>query len=241
MPRIQPLQVAVLRNRGMALLLLSLVITIFIVPVLLPYGSSGRYLIDAMMTVNMLVGVLAISDHRKIAAALIVLSLLAIAARWADLSIAPSISPAMRELPTIVVLLVLGVAVGINVFGPARAVVDRILGAVVLYLLLGLEWAVGYGIIDAYLPGAFTGSGRGIQHWVYFSFVTLTTLGYGDIVPSHERRDPQQSSKHWSGSFIPQSFSRASYRCVGANLRVRTSARRDDDRRSANASSRGNP
>lgn len=167
----------------MALLLLSLVITIFIVPVLLPYGSSGRYLIDAMMTVNMLVGVLAISDHRKIAAALIVLSLLAIAARWADLSIAPSISPAMRELPTIVVLLVLGVAVGINVFGPARAVVDRILGAVVLYLLLGLEWAVGYGIIDAYLPGAFTGSGRGIQHWVYFSFVTLTTLGYGDIVP----------------------------------------------------------
>lgn len=183
MPRIQPLHVAVLRNRGMALLLLSLVITIFIVPVLLPYGSSGRYLIDAMMTVNMLVGVLAISDHRKIAAALIVLSLLAIAARWADLSIAPSISPAMRELPTIVVLLVLGVAVGINVFGPARAVVDRILGAVVLYLLLGLEWAVGYGIIDAYLPGAFTGSGRGIQHWVYFSFVTLTTLGYGDIVP----------------------------------------------------------
>ncbi len=54
--------------------------------------------------------------------------------------------------------------------------------------LLGTLWAVAYSLVDAVSPGSFTGfSPHGGQvwdsEWLYFSFVTMTTLGYGDMSP----------------------------------------------------------
>jgi Na+/H+-dicarboxylate symporter len=64
----------------------------------------------------------------------------------------------------------------------------RIQGAIAVYLLLGFAWAHVYALIEYLSPGAFTGavsaSGR-FTSWMYFSFVTLATLGYGDIAPLH--------------------------------------------------------
>lgn len=65
---------------------------------------------------------------------------------------------------------------------------NRIVGAISLYLLLGVAWSIVYAIIEKVLPGSFSGiaySGASIwtSEWLYFSFVTLTTLGYGDILP----------------------------------------------------------
>ena len=71
--------------------------------------------------------------------------------------------------------------------GPIDA--NRVLGAICVYLLLGLDWALICLAIAELNPGAFTGLGPGdwLQNFtelVYFSFVTLTTLGYGDISPA---------------------------------------------------------
>ena len=65
---------------------------------------------------------------------------------------------------------------------------NRLVGAVCVYLLLGTIWAVAYSLVDVVSPGSFTGfspqDGRGWDsEWLYFSFVTMTTLGYGDILP----------------------------------------------------------
>ena len=65
---------------------------------------------------------------------------------------------------------------------------NRLVGAVCVYLLLGTIWAFTYSLVDALSPGSFTGispqEGRGWDSdWLYFSFVTMTTLGYGDISP----------------------------------------------------------
>ena len=71
--------------------------------------------------------------------------------------------------------------------GPINS--NRLLGAVSIYLLLGLIWAVVYvGILEVD-PAAFRGNGGGpwlesFPEFVYFSFVSLTTLGYGDISPA---------------------------------------------------------
>lgn len=65
---------------------------------------------------------------------------------------------------------------------------DRILISVSLYFLLGLTWFALYNLINVIQPGSFAEAGKpltGITHWstmLYFSLVTLTTLGYGDIV-----------------------------------------------------------
>jgi voltage-gated potassium channel Kch len=66
--------------------------------------------------------------------------------------------------------------------------VNRLIGAVCIYLLLGVIWAVAYTAIEIIAPGSFKGFaptlGRGWDsEWLYFSFVTMTTLGYGDISP----------------------------------------------------------
>ena len=61
--------------------------------------------------------------------------------------------------------------------------------AVSVYLLLGLFWGTLYSFIEHIAPGSFSlGPGPHIGHlgwsdFLYHSFVTLTTLGYGDLVP----------------------------------------------------------
>lgn len=65
---------------------------------------------------------------------------------------------------------------------------DRLLVSVSLYFLLGLTWFALYNLINLLQPGSFAEGGvalSGTMHWsdmLYFSLVTLTTLGYGDIV-----------------------------------------------------------
>jgi hypothetical protein len=64
-----------------------------------------------------------------------------------------------------------------------------IVGAMAVYLLLGLIWASIYALIALYDPQAFHGidieDGRAkFAQLLYFSYVTLTTLGYGDITPA---------------------------------------------------------
>jgi voltage-gated potassium channel len=60
-------------------------------------------------------------------------------------------------------------------------------GAIVVYLLIGFIWSFIYSLIECLLPGSFTHMGEhlifGHRPLVYFSFVTLTTLGFGDITP----------------------------------------------------------
>jgi len=65
---------------------------------------------------------------------------------------------------------------------------NRIIGAIALYLLIGLVWALLYAMIDLMMPGAFNGIdsdqwATNIPDFTYFSFVALSTLGFGDISP----------------------------------------------------------
>ena len=67
---------------------------------------------------------------------------------------------------------------------------NKIIGSLTLYLLLGLIWAMIYLIILSVDPQAFSGIVAGdwqqiFSRVAYYSFVTLTTLGYGDILPTN--------------------------------------------------------
>ena len=65
---------------------------------------------------------------------------------------------------------------------------NRIVGAICIYLLMGLIWALMYLFIAQAIPGAFNGVEQMVWYdnfadIAYYSYVTLTTLGYGDISP----------------------------------------------------------
>jgi hypothetical protein len=77
------------------------------------------------------------------------------------------------------------------VFGPGLVTLHRVQGAVVLYMNFALFFFSIYRLIDTLIPNAFTGlPQRGAEFGsgaalLYFSFSTLTTVGYGDITPLH--------------------------------------------------------
>ncbi|MBP2701346.1 two pore domain potassium channel family protein [Vibrio parahaemolyticus] len=65
---------------------------------------------------------------------------------------------------------------------------NKVVGSIALFLLLGLMWAIAYLILLEFDPHSFKGIQaiaweENFSNTAYFSFVTLTTLGYGDISP----------------------------------------------------------
>jgi len=91
--------------------------------------------------------------------------------------------------------LIAGVALGIvvarAVFGQGRITYHRVVGAVLLYLIIGLTFVALYGFVALTTADAFTnlpslhGDFAIAGNLIYFSFATLTTTGYGDIAPLH--------------------------------------------------------
>ena len=68
-----------------------------------------------------------------------------------------------------------------------RVTRDLIVGAAVVYLLMAMMWTFIYRLVETVHPGSFAISATNILERVrltYFSLVTITTLGYGDIVPT---------------------------------------------------------
>lgn len=66
---------------------------------------------------------------------------------------------------------------------------NNIIGSICIFFLLGLIWTMLYLLIAEFIPNAFSGIDlsnwkRNFPDFIYFSFVTLTTLGYGDILPT---------------------------------------------------------
>ncbi|MCZ6860479.1 MAG: potassium channel family protein [Alphaproteobacteria bacterium] len=63
---------------------------------------------------------------------------------------------------------------------------DTLSGALGLYLLIAITWAVSFAVIEYLVPGSFAAEETPIpwSRYLYFSLTTMTTLGYGDILPT---------------------------------------------------------
>ena len=90
----------------------------------------------------------------------------------------------------LIIAVTIGLVVARAVFGRGRITYHRIVGAILLYLLIAVTFAtlfafVGLSISDAFKGIAFKDDLALASSLFYFSFVTLTSTGYGDIVPVH--------------------------------------------------------
>lgn len=73
------------------------------------------------------------------------------------------------------------------IFRERKVTRDLIYAAIVVYLLMAVMWAFMYALVEALHAGSFSVPEDKITErrflFIYYSFVTLTTLGYGDITP----------------------------------------------------------
>jgi hypothetical protein len=90
----------------------------------------------------------------------------------------------------IIVGLALALIVCRAVFGPGPVTYHRVIGAILLYLTIAMIFVALYAFVGLIFPDAFRGLSVSdtpnlTANLIYFSFVTLTSTGYGDIVPMH--------------------------------------------------------
>jgi hypothetical protein len=173
----------------LSVLLIGLVITIFVVYPFGQFTPARNILANTIFSLIVISGVLAVARRPLITVPMLAIALASLAVRWLNAH-----SPALGldlwdEALTLLTLLVLTLVVLAQVFRPGRITSPRIMGAVAVYLLLGIMWASGYHIVLRMDPGAFQLSrvAQTAAEWkaslLYFSFTTLTTVGYGDILP----------------------------------------------------------
>jgi hypothetical protein len=122
----------------------------------------------------------------------IVLILLGLAATIASFVISTDASPIsvilLRRGGDILTFSSLTWVVGHAVYAPGRITLRRLQGAIVMYLNFASIFAAAYGLIWELNPGAIAnlvvqgGGSAEVGSMLYFSFTTLTTTGYGDIV-----------------------------------------------------------
>ena len=130
---------------------------------------------------------MAVAKSRFITVLALAFALVTLVVRWAKIFVPSAGLATLDTLMSLVFLGMLAVIVLFQVFREGPITIQRISGAVVVYLLLGLMWALAYQLIELQQPGSFNFADAPAigdtlsARLVYFSFVTLTTLGYGDI------------------------------------------------------------
>ncbi len=176
---------------GLGLLLGMLLVFAFVLAPLIYLGWVERHLLGVAFVLVLLGGAWSLAQHRGMVVAFTVVALAAEAFRWLHRFAPTGGLAAMEALASALSIGVLMVLVVKLVFDPGPITWHRMGGAICAFLLFGVMWAQLYQLLETLHPGAFTfpspaarGSDR-VWPFVYFSFITLTTLGYGDIVPVH--------------------------------------------------------
>ncbi|HEX4638836.1 MAG TPA: ion channel [Chthoniobacterales bacterium] len=171
-------------------LLVSLLVIFIVSPFVATY-YYGPTILNLFGAAVLLSATYAVSRRRNFVFVSLSLSIFTIAITfW--LAVTPTHWLVLLSHGSLVVLVTFfAVAILSYVLGTGKVTWDKIYGAVCAYLLLGFAWAFAYSVIEEVRPGAFkwlaSSEPRDLVDRVmqlrYFSFVTLATVGYGDIVP----------------------------------------------------------
>jgi len=152
--------------------------------------KGGDLIVSVLFSLVLIAGVLAVADRKRILIIAIVLAIPAIAGRWIN-HFRPDLVPPAFFLVAGLFLIAFVVARLLRFVLRAPSVnVEVLCASISAYLLLGLMWTLAYWLVDRLTPGgafsfntnAGTRSMNGFTGF-YFSFITLSTVGYGDITP----------------------------------------------------------
>ena len=167
--------------------LLIFIIAMIIIGPLVEEFVRLSILIDILWSAILVSAIYAISQKKHHILIAVLLALPMLGSIWSKyfvqhkaLIVVGSLCGAAFFLFTIIQMLIF-------IYGHKEVTRDLIVGAAVVYLFMALMWTFIFTVVETLHPGSFNlPEGQDIEatrHFLYYSFVTLTTLGYGDITP----------------------------------------------------------
>jgi hypothetical protein len=179
------------------LLFLQCLIVFVLVP-LTAANIAGRWLMDIGLLVYILVCALGFADRRSLQVAMLVCTLPAIMGPFVwrvltgDIGVSRVASHEALSLAAFFSNALVTVMVARHAFGAGQVTRHRILGAVFVYLNVAILFSIMYDMLDILVAGAISHAAGGAvggppgqrsAELAYFSLSTITTCGYGDLVP----------------------------------------------------------
>jgi len=174
------------RDETLSALLLLLIALLFLLPLV---GRAARGPItDVAFSLLLLSGVAMVARRRDMLWATGVLVLVSLAVEWSGLAARGGWPRLVETAASLASLTLFTLLVLARTLSPGPINRQRIEGAVAAYLLIGVACGLGYELIERVAPGSFSiaeNLDRGALRSTlcYFSLVTLTTVGYGDVTP----------------------------------------------------------
>ncbi len=165
-----------------------LMMSMLLLLLLYPYLDNrivGPAVLSLLSSAVLLFGVYSVSEDRLRALVGVLLCVPAMLLSWAALLLPDPRIAVASDIVHIAFYGYVTVRLVRHISRETRVSADEIFGAASAYMLFGLFWASAYGLVAQLVPGAFTSSAP--LTWsrlLYFSFSTLTTVGFGDIVPA---------------------------------------------------------
>jgi hypothetical protein len=211
------------------LVLMVTIVSIALAQVILGPTLTDSRLVGGLQLIVIGVTIYAVGGRRNLTIAALILGGPVIIARLVSVSITTREAEFVSHSLGLVFMAYVIWVIARAVARPGRVTMDKIYGAVCLYLLLGLLWGYAYTILEIAHPGSFSfpeqatpqalveqSDYRDLERELnYFSYVTLTTLGYGDITP----RTGRARQLSWMEAMLGQLFIAITVaRLVGAHI-----------------------
>jgi hypothetical protein len=174
-----------LTQRRFFVLLISLLLLPLVYPLLSGLGLVGtRILSNIFFSIMLFSSVYAISHDKRLFTIALILGVPAFGARWVIhfMGSFPGIIVVVHSVVVIFLVLVAGTMLS-HVLKDEVVTGEKVSAAICVYLFIGLTWAYLFSLAYYLEPGSFIIEDPDFSHFVYYSFITLSTLGYGDITP----------------------------------------------------------
>ena len=175
---------------GLTTLLICIALGVFVVRPLDYLGYDTRLVSSLLFTVVLLSGIITVSRSRTMALLFAVVAVVSMSMHWSRYALFGADWVSADSIATFAAVGTLAVIVLVGVLREGPITSQRLQGAICAYMLIALMFAAAYTWIDVNVPGAFNGpvappaaQRDPIQRFAYFSFITLTTVGYGDVTP----------------------------------------------------------
>lgn len=176
--------------------LLSSLVLLLIIQSFIEGLPHHRQIFHVLYSLVLISGILAVVQEKRMRFLMITLSILALIGTWSNYSVGGNIQVTYILIDRIIALTYLGIIAGLilrEVILCKRVTVDTLMGSVCAYLLIAAAWGITYSAIELADANSFRIPAHlnhdrmdyitSLNTWFYYSFMSLTTLGYTEIRP----------------------------------------------------------